>query len=208
MVAAAQHGSALSEGLGARRVIACDVADESQVDDLFERVVDEFGTLDIVVNNAGIALDGMLHRVNSADARRVLDVNVMGTLFCLRAAFRIMRPRDGGSIVNVSSIAAKSGNLGQISYAASKGAVESMTRTAAREGARHGIRVNAVRPGLIRTDMTRDLPTETMSDKLRSIPLGRAGEAGEVAETVAFLASAGASYLTGSIVDVAGGREM
>lgn len=189
--------------------VVCDGRDERQVDDIVARVVGEHKRLDVLVNNAGIARDGMLHRMTLTEFRDVVDVNLQGAWLWTRAAVRHMRSREGGgSIVNISSISGKAGNLGQSNYAASKAAVVALTQTTAREGARHGIRANAVRPGLIRTDMTDAIPAESWKHMLDDIPLGRPGEPEEVAQVVAFLASDMASYMTGAVLDVSGGRRM
>ncbi|MCL8250413.1 SDR family oxidoreductase [Aeromicrobium fastidiosum] len=193
-------------GIDSRR---CDVSDEASVATTFAAVVSQHERIDVLVNNAGTAVDSVIHRGSLEDFRHVLDVNLQGTWLCTREALRHMRARDGGgTIVNVASIAAKAGNLGQAAYASSKAGVEALTRTTAREGARHGIRANAIRPGLISTDMTAGMPQHSWDDKLASIPLARAGRPREVAQAALFLASDMSSYVTGVVLDVAGGREM
>jgi 3-oxoacyl-[acyl-carrier protein] reductase len=187
----------------------CDVADEESVVTTFRSVLADHGRIDVLVNNAGVAIDSVIHRGSLEDFRRVVDVNLQGTWLCTREALRHMRDRDGGgAIVNVASIASKAGNLGQAAYVSSKAGVEALTRTTAREGARHGIRANAIRPGLISTDMTAGIPQRSWDDKLASIPMARPGDPAEVAEVALFLASDMSSYVTGAVLDVAGGREM
>jgi 3-oxoacyl-[acyl-carrier protein] reductase len=189
--------------------VRCDVSDEADVAALFEAALGRFGAVDVVVNNAGIARDGMTHRMELGDLRAVLDVNVVGTWLCCREALRHMRSRDGGgAIVNVASLAGKTGNLGQGAYVASKEAVVALTRTIAREGGSRGIRANAVRPGFIDTDMTSRLDPAARARLTGDIPLGRPGRPAEVAHAVAFLVSDRSSYITGAVLDIAGGRGM
>jgi 3-oxoacyl-[acyl-carrier protein] reductase len=200
----AQPGENQSDQVGLR----CDVADEDSVAQAFAHVMRTYGRVDILVNNAGITIDGLIHRGELADFRSVVDVNLQGTWLCTREALRVMRTVGAGSIVNIASISGKVGNVGQGAYAASKAAVVALTKTTAREGSRHGIRANAIRPGLISTDMTAALAPDAWREKLESIPLARAGEPREVADAALFLASDLASYVTGAVLDVAGGREM
>jgi 3-oxoacyl-[acyl-carrier protein] reductase len=188
---------------------ACDVADEAAVAALFDQVIARHDRLDVLVNNAGITRDAMLHRMALEDFRQVVDVHLQGTWLCSRAAVTHMRDRDGGgAIVNLSSISGKIGNLGQTNYAAAKAGIVGMTKATAREGARFGIRANAIQPGLIRTAMTEAMPSEVFQEKVADIPLGRAGEPSEVADVALFLASPMSSYVTGAVIEVAGGRHM
>lgn len=187
----------------------CDVADETAVVSTFRSILADHGRIDLLVNNAGIALDSVIRRGSLDDFRRVLDINLQGTWLCTREALRHMHEREGGgSIVNIASIAAKAGNLGQAAYVSSKAGIEALTRTTAREGARDGVRANAIRPGLISTDMTSGIPKHSWDEKLASIPMGRPGTPEEVAQAALFLASDMSSYITGAVLDVAGGREM
>jgi len=188
--------------------IACDVVSETSVESMFRSVDDTYGQLDILVNNAGITRDAMLHKMTLAEFREVIDVHLQGTWLCSRAAVTRMRERDGGRIVNMSSIAAKVGNLGQTNYATAKAGIVAMTKATAREGARHGIRVNTIQPGLIRTAMTEAMPESVWAEKLDGVPLGRAGEASEVADVALFLASSMSSYMTGAVLEVTGGRNL
>lgn len=198
---------------GARAIsVEADVADEAQVAKLFAAIDAEFGRLDVLVNNAGILeqqmrLDGM----DRARLERVFAVNVFGSFQCAREAVRRMSTRhggQGGAIVNVSSIAAKFGAPNEyIDYAAAKGAIDSMTLGLAKEVAAEGIRVNAVRPGVIRTDIHASGGEPGRVDRVSSsVPMGRGGEAEEVAEAILWLASDKASYTTGALLDISGGR--
>lgn len=189
--------------------VPVDVADEASVEALVDGVVSEHGRLDVLVNNAGITRDSMMHRMSLADFRQVVDVHLQGTWLCSRAALTHMRARDGGgAIVNLSSISGKIGNLGQTNYAAAKAGIVGMTKATAREGARFGVRANAIQPGLVRTAMTAAMPEDAWQQKLADIPLGRAGEPDEVADVALFLASPMSSYVTGAVIEVTGGRHM
>lgn len=192
--------------------IAADVADEAQIANLFAAIDDEFGRLDVLVNNAGMLerqmrLDGM----DAARLMRVFSVNVTGSFLCAREAVKRMSTRyggNGGAIINVSSIAAKLGAPNEyIDYAAAKGAIDSMTLGLAKEVAAEGIRVNAVRPGVINTDIHASGGEPGRVERVRSsVPMGRGGEAEEVAEAILWLASEKASYASGALLDVSGGR--
>lgn len=192
--------------------LAADVANEEDVLRLFREVDDAFGRLDVLVNNAGILERQMrLEDMDVARLQRVFAVNVTGTFLCCREAVKRMarkRGGDGGSIVNVSSMASRLGSPNEyIDYAAAKGAVDSLTIGLAKEVAGEGIRVNAVRPGLIRTGIHASGGEPGRVERLQSaIPLGRGGEAEEVARAILFLASDESSYSTGSFIDVSGGR--
>ncbi|MDY0748884.1 SDR family oxidoreductase [Paucibacter sp. R3-3] len=196
-------------------VLQADVADEAQVQAMFARVDAEFGGLDALVNNAGIVARGArLEDMTVERWRRVLDVNVIGTLLCTREAARRMSTRHGGSggsggaVVNLSSRAAQLGGPNQyVDYAASKGAVDSLTAGLAKELIAEGIRVNAVRPGIIDTEIhaTTALP-ELLDTAIAAIPMGRMGRADEVAQAVVWLLSEASSYSVGVTIDVTGGR--
>jgi 3-oxoacyl-[acyl-carrier protein] reductase len=189
--------------------VACDVTSESDVDRLFATTLERHGRVDVLVNNAGITRDAVAHRMTLEQFRQVIDVHLQGTWLGTRAALTHMRAREGGgAIVNLSSISGKVGNLGQTNYSAAKAGIVGMTKAAAKEGARFQIRVNAIQPGLIRTAMTEAMPEDVYADKVAAIPLGRAGEPSEVADVALFLASDLASYVTGAVVEVTGGRGM
>ncbi len=201
------------EDAGGRALaVRADVAREDEVARLFEAVDRELGTVTALVNNAGIAgTVGRLDEVSGAVLRQVLDTNVLGTLLCGRAAVRRMSTKHGGTggaIVNVSSGAASIGSPGMyVWYAASKGAVDSLTLGLANEVAREGIRVNGVAPGFTNTGIHAALGLADRLDKIGpTVPLGRAGEPGEIAEAILWLLSEAASYTTGATLRVAGGR--
>lgn len=197
---------------GKARAFAADVADESDVLQLFREVDEAFGRLDVLVNNAGILERQMrLEDMDAARLQRVFAVNVTGTFLCCREAIKRMARKhggNGGSIVNVSSMASRLGSPNEyIDYAAAKGAVDSLTIGLAKEVAAEGIRVNAVRPGLIKTEIHASGGEPGRVERLQAaIPLGRGGETEEVARAILFLASDESSYSTGSFVDVSGGR--
>ncbi|RMH31417.1 MAG: 3-oxoacyl-[acyl-carrier-protein] reductase [Nitrospirae bacterium] len=184
------------------------VAEWSEVKAMVDRVLAEWGHLDILVNNAGITRDNLLLRMKDDDWNLVLQVNLSGTFHCIKAAIPSMSKQRYGRIINVSSIVGVIGNAGQANYAASKAAVIGLTRTVAREYASRMITVNAVAPGFIDTAMTQGLPADIKDQLLKQIPLGRFGQPADVAETVAFLGSEAAGYITGQVIHVNGGMYM
>lgn len=192
--------------------VKADVADEGQVVQMFEMIDREFGRLDVLVNNAGMLEQQMrLEQMDAARWMRVLGTNVIGSFLCAREAIKRMSNQhggQGGSIINLSSIAARLGAPGEyIDYAAAKGAIDSMTVGLAREVAGEGIRVNAVRPGVIDTEIHASGGEPNRIERVKaSVPMGRGGKAEEVAEAILWLASEHASYTTGALLDVSGGR--
>lgn len=192
--------------------VKADVADEGQVVQMFDMIDREFGRLDVLVNNAGMLEQQMrLEQMDAARWTRVLGANVIGSFLCAREAIKRMstqRGGQGGSIINLSSIAAQLGAPGEyIDYAAAKGAIDSMTVGLAREVAGEGIRVNAVRPGVIHTEIHASGGEPDRIERVKaSVPMGRGGQAEEVAEAILWLASERASYTTGALLDVSGGR--
>jgi 3-oxoacyl-[acyl-carrier protein] reductase len=173
-----------------------------------EAVVGEWGGLHVLVNNAGIALDQLVMRLKDEDWNRQLQVNLTGAFNLTRAAARPMMKQRGGAIVNLTSVVGEMGNAGQAAYAATKAGLIGLTKAVARELASRGIRVNAVAPGYVDTDMTGALPEAARTKLQEMIPLARMGTAQDVADAVAFLASDRASYVTGEVLRVNGGMYM
>ncbi len=197
-----------AEGLGGEgrgMGIAADVGDPAQAEAATATVERELGPVDILVNNAGVTRDGVLVRMSHEDWDTVLDVNLRGAFTLMKLVTRGMMKRRWGRIVNVTSVVGLTGNRGQANYAASKAGLIGLTKAAAKELATRNILVNAVAPGFIDTDMTRDLPDEAKQALLQQIPLGRLGTAAEVAGVVLFLASDLANYITGQVLVVDGG---
>ncbi|UGQ11940.1 3-oxoacyl-ACP reductase FabG [Yinghuangia sp. ASG 101] len=204
---AARAAAARLTGAGGRAVaVTCDVTVPEDVDAAVHTCVSAYGSLDILVNNAGVTRDATLREMTLDDFELVVDVHLKGAWLGLRAASLVMREQGRGTIVNISSLSGKIGNPGQTNYGAAKAGVVGMTKAAAKELGHLGIRVNAVQPGLIRTAMTEAMPPHVWQAKEREVPLGRAGEPVEVANAVLFLASDLASYITGTVVEISGGR--
>jgi len=185
-----------------------DVADPAQVQDYLSYVVEAHGSLDVLVNNAGITMDALLVRMSLEQFERVIKVNLVGAFVCLQAAAKIMMKQRSGSIVNVASVVGQIGNVGQANYSASKAGLMALTKTAAKELAPRGVRVNAVAPGFIETDMTRAVPEKAQEMMKSIIPMNRPGQPEDVAEVIAFLCSDAARYLTGQVLHISGGMYM
>ncbi len=206
--AAEQTVKALAEVGASARAVRFDVADAAACTAAVEALLKAEGRLDVLVNNAGVAIDGLVMRVKDEDWDRTLDTNLKGPFALIRAASRPMMKQRGGAIVNVSSIVGEMGNAGQVAYSASKAGLIGLTKSLARELASRSIRVNCVTPGFITTDMTGALD-EGLKEKMKeAIPLARIGNPEEVAAAVAFLASDAASYITGEVLKVNGGMYM
>ena len=189
--------------------MACDVTDPEQVEAMVAGAVTELGGLELMVNNAGITRDATMKKMPVEDFDAVIGVHLRGTWLGTKAASLAMREQGrGGSIVNVSSISGKVGNAGQTNYSAAKAGIVGMTKAAAKELGHTGIRVNAIQPGLIHTAMTAKMPQDVFEARVKEIPLGRAGEPEDVANAALFLASDLASYLTGIVIEVGGGRHI
>lgn len=207
--AAAEETKQQAEALGAAAaVFQCDVADEQAVADMVKAVKTQFGSVDILVNNAGITRDGLLMRMKEADWQAVLDTNLTGVYHCTKAVSKLMMKQRQGAVINLSSVVGETGNAGQTNYAAAKAGIIGFTKAVAKELASRNIRVNAVAPGYVETDMTAGLPDSAKEDMLRSIPLGRPATADDVAQAVLFLASDQAKYITGQVLNVDGGMVM
>ena len=185
-----------------------DISNFAEAEKVIKAAVENFGSLDILVNNAGITKDGLLARMKEEDFDSVIETNLKGAFNCMRHATPIMMKQRRGRIINMSSVVGVAGNAGQINYAASKAGVIGMTKSAAKELASRGITVNAIAPGFIQTDMTDALSDKVKEELLSGIPLKRLGQADEVAELVAFLASESASYITGQVININGGMYM
>lgn len=199
----AAESSAKACGEGSAGV-AVDVSRADQCEWLAKESMDRFGALDVLVNNAGINRDAMLHKMTDQQWEQVIAVDLSGVFYLTRAAARIMRDRGRGRLVNISS-ASWLGNIGQANYAAAKAGVIGLTLTAAKELARYQITANAICPGFIDTEMTRAIPRPIYEQQLAKIPLGRAGRPEDIANVVSFLASEGAAYVTGEVINVGGG---
>ena len=185
--------------------IKADVSNADDVAEMFAQVKTSLGTVDVLVNNAGITKDGLLIRMSEDDFDKVIDINLKGTYLCTMAAVKDMMRAKKGRIINITSIVGVQGNAGQANYAASKAGIIGFTKSVAREYGSKGITVNAVAPGFIQTAMTDDLPDAVKENYLKQIPLGRFGTPEDIANTVAFLASEKASYITGQVIEVTGG---
>ena len=188
--------------------VKVNVADWNDTKQMADQVLKEWGKVDILVNNAGVTRDGLLVRMKEEDWNLVLQVNLNGTFHCTKAVLQPMTKQRSGRIVNIASIVGVMGNAGQANYAASKAAVIGFTKTVAREYASRMVTVNAVAPGFIDTAMTHSLPPDVKDTLQKQIPLGRLGQASDVAEAVRFLVSDEASYITGQVLHVNGGMLM
>ena len=196
-------------GLGRRALpLAVDVSDGEAVDAAVKQAVAELGGLHILVNNAGINDDGLLLRMKPEQWQRVLDTNLTGTFFCTKACARPLLKVEDGRIINITSVIGQMGNAGQANYAASKAGLIGFTKSIAKELGSRGITVNAIAPGFITTDMTAGMDDDAKAALIGNIPLGRLGEADDVAEAALFLASSGARYITGQVLNVDGGMVM
>ena len=185
-----------------------DVSSLEAVEAFFARAVKQFERVDVLVNNAGITEDGFLMRMSASQWDRVLAVNLTGVFNCTKAAIKSMVKERKGKIINISSVVGQIGNIGQSNYAAAKAGILGLTKTVAKELASRGIAVNAVAPGFINTEMTEKLPEKVKESFLAQIPMGRMGEPEEVAETVYWLASDSATYITGQVIHISGGLYM
>ena len=193
---------------GVAAVIGFDVSDESAFVDGIKTIIDSDGELSYLVNNAGITNDKLAIRMSVEDFKKVIDANLTSTFIGCKEALKVMSKKRFGSVVNVASIVAEMGNLGQANYVASKGGIVAMTKTFALEGAARNIRFNSVTPGFIDTDMTKNLSDKIKEEMLKRIPLKRFASPKEVANAVAFLLSDEASYITGETLKVNGGMYM
>ncbi|ADO73385.1 3-oxoacyl-[acyl-carrier-protein] reductase [Stigmatella aurantiaca] len=206
---AAQETLGLIQAAGAKgEAIRFDVSDSEACSSAIEGLIKAHGRLDVLVNNAGVAVDALVMRVKDEDWDKQLDTNLKGAFALIRAVSRPMMKQRGGAIINLTSIVGETGNGGQVAYSASKAGLIGLTKSVAKELASRNIRVNAVSPGFIGTDMTATLNEEMRKRMVDSIPLARLGAPEEVAQSVLFLASDAASYITGEVLKVNGGMYM
>jgi len=205
---AAQAAAIKLGGPAMALAMQCDVRSTPDVEALLATAVENFGTLDVMVNNAGITRDATMRKMTEEQFDEVIAVHLKGTWNGTRLAANIMREHGSGSIINMSSISGKVGFVGQTNYSAAKAGIVGLTKAAAKELAHLGVRVNAIQPGLIRSAMTEVMPQRIWDAKLAEVPMGRAGEPDEVAKVALFLASDMSSYMTGTVLEVTGGRHL
>jgi 3-oxoacyl-[acyl-carrier protein] reductase len=207
--AAAEDSCTAIEAAGGKAAIRCfDVADAEGTEQAFNSILDDWGRIDILINNAGVTRDTLVLRMKEEDWQQVLQINLSGMYHCSKAAIRPMIRQRYGRIINITSIVGIIGNAGQVNYAAAKAGAIGLTKALAREVASRGITVNAVAPGFIETEMTQELSAQAKADLVRQIPLGRWGTPQDVADCVSFLVSSRASYITGQVIQVNGGLSM
>jgi 3-oxoacyl-[acyl-carrier protein] reductase len=205
---AAAETAAKELGEGLAIGVACDVVIADDVEQALELAVTTYGSVDIVVNNAGITRDATMRNMTEEQFDQVISVHLKGCWNGTRLASGRMREQRSGSIINISSLSGKVGMIGQTNYSAAKAGIIGMTKAAAKEMAHHGVRVNAIQPGLIRSAMTEAMPQKAWDQKMAEIPMCRAGEPAEIASVAVFYASGMSSYMTGTVAEVTGGRFM
>ncbi|MCM3087390.1 3-oxoacyl-[acyl-carrier-protein] reductase [Bhargavaea ginsengi] len=205
---AAETVRMIEQAGGEAIAIRASVSSAEDVKQLVDGTVERFGSVDILVNNAGITRDNLLMRMKEEEWDDVLSTNLKGVFLCTKAVARPMMKKRSGTIVNLASVVGVAGNAGQANYVAAKAGVIGLTKTAAKELSARGIRVNAVAPGFITTDMTDKLPAEVKEGMLGQIPLGKLGDPDHVARAVVFLASEDSAYITGQTLHVDGGMVM
>lgn len=198
----------IKENGGEALAYGCNVSDYNAVEAMMKDLIAQFGRIDILVNNAGITKDGLLMKMSEADYDAVLDINLKGTFNCIKHISRQMLKQKGGRIINLSSVVGVYGNAGQVNYSASKAGVIGITKSVAKELGSRGISVNAVAPGFIVTEMTDAMPEEAKRQVSDRIAMKKLGSTKDVAETVAFLASDKAAYITGQVICVDGGMSI
>ncbi|MDA8169876.1 MAG: 3-oxoacyl-[acyl-carrier-protein] reductase [Nitrospiraceae bacterium] len=200
---------AIKNALGVKtQAYALNVANPEDVEKTFEAIKNDFGRLDILINNAGITRDGLLIRMKPEDWDMVINVNLKSVFLCSKEAVKIMSRQRSGRVVSIASVVAFMGNPGQVNYSASKAGIVGLTKTIAKEYAARGITVNAVAPGFITTAMTDKLTEDVKNQMMSAIPAGKFGTPGDVANAVAFFCSPGAGYITGQVIHVNGGMYM
>jgi 3-oxoacyl-(acyl-carrier-protein) reductase len=197
------------KALGAEAVAyGCNVSDYAAAEAMFADIVDTYGGVDILINNAGITKDGLIMKMSEADYDLVVDINLKGVFNCIKHVSRQMIKKRAGRIINMTSVVGIAGNAGQANYAASKAGIIGLTKSVAKEFGSRGITVNAVAPGFIDTEMTQVLSDNVKSAAVAQIPLGRFGSTDDIAEVISFLVSEKAGYITGQVIQVDGGMVM
>ncbi|MBW2452625.1 MAG: 3-oxoacyl-[acyl-carrier-protein] reductase [Deltaproteobacteria bacterium] len=193
---------------GQAHAVVGDVSKSADADRLIDEAMGAFGAVDILINNAGVTRDGLTVRMKDEDWNVVLDTNLKGAFYCIRAALKPMSKSKSGRIINISSVVGEMGNAGQANYCASKAGLLGLTKSVAREMARRNITVNAITPGFIVTEMTDEMSDKAKQVMLSQIPLGKLGTVDDVAHSILFLASDEAGYITGQVLGVNGGMYM
>ena len=207
--ASAATAGEIAQQYGVKAVgMACDVSKAEACETLIKDTVAQMGRLDILVNNAGITNDKLLARMTEEDWQKVLNINLNSVFFCSKAAARVMSKQRSGRIISIASVVGLMGNAGQCNYAASKAGIIGFSKSLAREVGSRGVTVNCIAPGFIQTAMTDVLPADVKEALLKQIPLGRLGTPEEVAQAALYLASPGAAYLTGTVLNITGGMAM
>jgi 3-oxoacyl-[acyl-carrier protein] reductase len=206
--AAQETLNAIREVGGDGEILKFSVQDSQAVENAFDGIKSRHGKLDILVNNAGISRDGLVLRMKDEEWLQTLAVNLNGAFFCSRAAARLMLKAKWGRIVNISSVVGEMGNAGQVPYVSSKAGLIGMTKALAKELASRNVTVNAITPGFIETDMTAALDEKLRAEHMKAIPLGRYGQAEEVAQLVTFFTSDASAYITGQVIGINGGMYM
>ncbi len=197
------------KGLGVKALaIKCDVRNDDEVNNFIKEVKENFGSIDILINNAGVTKDGLLLRMSEKDFNDVIDINLKGTFNMTKAVSPIMVKQRSGKIINISSVVGIAGNAGQCNYAASKAGVIGFSKSVARELASRNINVNVIAPGYINTEMTSVLPDSVKEEVLKTIPMKKIGEPKEIANLALFLSSDLSNYITGQVINVDGGMVM
>ena len=197
------------DALGAESLILkADVSKKEEVDNIVTKAIEKFGKIDVLVNNAGITRDNLLIRMSEEDFDKVIEINLKGTYLVTKAVTKYMMKKRYGNIINLSSVVGVAGNAGQCNYSASKAGIIGFTKSVAKELASRNIRVNAVAPGFIETDMTQVLPDAVKESIHNQIPLKRMGKASEVANLIYFLGTDESSYITGQVINIDGGMVM